>query len=228
MPSKQSLRIAIDGPAGAGKSTVARGVAQVLGYTFVDTGAMYRAVAWKAQQAGLTLDQPDSLAQLAAEIELAFTEGEDGRQHVWIDGVDRTDEIRQPAVTEFASPVSAIPEVRAHLVAKQRQFAAEGGVVMEGRDIQTVVMPEAEVKVFLQASLQERARRRFEELRAQGVEVEAAEIAARIQERDARDGGRTIAPLRAAEEAIVIDTDRLTVEEVVARVVALAREVASA
>lgn len=227
MSSKKLLRIAIDGPAGAGKSTVARGVARALGYTFVDTGAMYRAVAWKAQQSGLTLDQEDSLVQLAAEIELAFTEGEDGRQHVWIDGVDRTDEIRQPEVTEFASPVSAIPGVRAHLVAKQRQFAAGGGVVMEGRDIQTVVMPEAEVKVFLNASLKERARRRYAELRARGVEVELEEVAARIRERDERDSRRAIAPLRPAEEAILIDTDPLTAEEVVAQVVARAREVAA-
>ena len=221
------LRIAIDGPAGAGKSTVAREVARALGYTLVDTGAMYRAVAWKALQTQIPLEDEERLVDLAANTHIAFSEEPDGRQQVWIDGADRTDEIRRPEVTEQASPLSALPGIRTHLVAKQRQFAAGGGVVMEGRDIQTVVMPDAEVKIFLEASISERARRRCEELQAKGLDVNRSEIEARIQERDERDRNRAVAPLRPAADAVRLDTDGRTVEEVVTQIVQLTQDAGS-
>lgn len=216
--------IAIDGPVASGKSSVARQVAQALGLTYVDTGAMYRAVGWKALQGGLPLDDEAQVVSLAEATDLAFVEGEDGRQHVLIDGIDRTDDIRTPAVGQAASKVSTLAGVRECLVAKQRALAAAGGVVMEGRDIQTVVLPDAELKVFLEASVAERARRRYEELRARGQAVELADIERDLQERDDRDRHRALAPLKPAADALILDTDPLSQEEVVARIVALAQE----
>jgi len=215
--------IAIDGPVASGKSSVARQVAEALGFTYVDTGAMYRAIGWKAWQAGLPLDDEAQVVPLAEATDLAFIEGEDGRPHLLVDGTDRTDEIRTPAVGQAASKVSTLGGVRDCLVAKQRAMAAAGGVVMEGRDIQTVVLPTAELKVFLEASVAERARRRYEELRAQGQAVELADIERDLQERDDRDRNRALAPLKPATDAVILDTDPLSQEEVVARIVALAR-----
>ncbi len=214
-------QIAIDGPAGAGKSTVAKAVAERLGYTFVDTGAMYRCVALAALRAGLTLDQPEAIGALAESCEIRFGELRDGRQQVWLDGEEVTDEIRSRPVHDIVSPVSAIPAVREALLHQQRAFAEAGPVVMEGRDIQTVVLPEAPVKVYLDASVAERARRRHAELPAGTASPD--EVAANITDRDARDSSRANAPLRPADEAEVIDTDGLSIEDVVARVLALAQ-----
>lgn len=213
-------QIAIDGPAGSGKSTVAKRVAERLGYTFVDTGAMYRCVALAAARAGLAVDEVDAIGELAGRIGICFGDLRDGRQHVFMDGEDVTDAIRTPLVHGTVSPISAIPAVREAMVAQQRALAARGPVVMEGRDIQTVVLPDADVKVFLSASVEERARRRFAEMPPGSATL--AEVEANIRDRDARDSSRAIAPLKPAADAVVIDTDPLTVEEVVERVVALA------
>jgi cytidylate kinase len=214
-------QIAIDGPAGTGKSTVAKRVAEELGYTFVDTGALYRCVALAALRGGVGLDQHDALGELARRVRIAFGPLHGGRQQVFLDGEEATGAIRERAVDNLCSPVSAVPAVRAALLDQQRAFAVAGPVVMEGRDIQTVVLPAADVKVFLTASPQVRALRRFRELPAGAATL--AEIEANVRERDERDSSRALAPLRAAADAVTIDTDTLTIDEVVARVVALAR-----
>lgn len=214
-------QIAIDGPAGAGKSTVARAVAERLGYTFVDTGAMYRCVALAALNQGLTLDQPEAIGQLAERLTIRFGELHEGRQRVWLDEDEVTEAIRTPPVHASVSPVSAIPAVRQALLHQQRAFAQQGPVVMEGRDIQTVVLPEADVKVFLDASVEERARRRYAELPPEAMSLEQVE--ANLVDRDSRDSSRPTAPLRAAPDAVRIDTDGLTVEQVILTVLELAR-----
>jgi cytidylate kinase len=205
--------IAIDGPAGAGKSTVARAVAAELGFTYLDSGAMYRCVALAALEAGVDLDDGNALGSLAEGLEVGF----DGRR-VLLAGRDVSDTIRTPPVTAAASRVSVHPRVRAAMVERQRQLIAGGSYVAEGRDIGTVVSPEAPLKVFLTASDEERARRRAAE---SGEPVEAVLEAQR--RRDARDSEREHGALRAAEDAVELDTTGLALEEVVGRVVDLAR-----
>ncbi len=220
------LTVAIDGPAGAGKSTVARRVAAALGLPYLDTGAMYRAVAWKALRAGVSPDDEAALAALAQNLRLTFSPlMPDGRQSVAVDGEDVTQAIRTPEVSNLTSAISALPSVRRVIVAQQRRIGAEDarGMVLEGRDIGTVVFPEAQVKVFLTASPEERARRRVEELQARGLPVDYAQILADQQERDARDSRRATSPLTPAPDAVQIDTDGMLVEEVVNRILALAR-----
>lgn len=206
--------IAIDGPAGAGKSSVARGVAVELGFTYLDSGAMYRCVALAALRAGLDLDDPDELGALAKGLEIAF----DG-ERVLLDGEDVSEPIREPVVTAASSRVSVHPAVREALVAAQRRLIGAGSYVAEGRDIGTVVSPDSPLKVFLTASEEERARRRA----AQTGEDEAAVLAAQ-RERDRRDRNREHSALRAAADSVEVDTTGLSLEQVVARVVALARE----
>jgi cytidylate kinase len=206
--------IAIDGPAGAGKSTVARGVAGELGFTYLDSGAMYRCVALAGLQGNADLDDGEAVGALAEGSEIDF----DG-QHVLLDGEDVSDEIRTPEVSAAASQISVHPRVREAMVARQRQLIALGNYVAEGRDIGTVVSPEAPLKVFLSASDEERARRRAAET---GEDPEA--VLAAQRQRDARDTEREHGALRAAEDAVELDTTGLTRDEVVARVVALARE----
>jgi cytidylate kinase len=206
--------IAIDGPAGAGKSTVARAVAAELGFTYLDSGAMYRSVALAAREAGVDPDDAAALGPLAAGLDVDF----DGRR-VLLGGRDVSDEIRRPDVTADASRVSVHPAVRAAMVARQRALIAAGDYVAEGRDIGTVVSPDSPLKVFLTASDEERARRRAAET---GEDVES--VLAAQQRRDARDTEREHGALRAAPDAVEIDTTGLSLEEVVGRVVALARE----
>ena len=213
--------VAIDGPAGAGKSTVARAVAEALGYVYVDTGALYRGLALAARERGVDWDDGPALAALAAELDLSF--GPDGRLRV--DGVDRDDDIRSPEIGQGASQVSAHPEVRAALLGLQRALGAEGGVVLEGRDIGTVVFPDAEVKIFLTAAPEERARRRLRDLAARGVKADYDEVLAAIRARDARDERRAIAPLRPAADAVLLDSTGLSLEAVVDRIVRRVREV---
>jgi cytidylate kinase len=206
--------IAIDGPAGAGKSTVARAVAAELGFTYLDSGAMYRSVALAAQEAGIDADDGAALGPLAAGLEVGF----DGRR-VLLAGRDVSDAIRRPEVTADASRVSVHPAVREAMVDRQRELIAAGRYVAEGRDIGTVVSPDAPLKVFLTASDEERARRRAAETGEDFETVLAAQVA-----RDARDTEREHGALRAAEDAVELDTTGLSLEEVVGRVVALARE----
>lgn len=216
--------VAIDGPAGAGKSTVARLAAQALGFLYVDTGAMYRAIAWQADELGLTPDDAESITAMAQQSEVRLEDAPGGRQRVFINGVDVTDAIRTPRISNLVSPISAIPGVRARMVELQRQMGARGGVVMEGRDIQTVVFPDAEVKIFLTASPAERARRRWRELQQRGIPADQAQIQRDIEERDARDRQRDVAPLSKAADAIEVNTDGLTIEQVVARIVSVVEE----
>jgi len=206
--------IAIDGPAGAGKSTVARGVAAEIGFTYLDSGAMYRCVALAALQGNVDLDDGEGVGALAEELEIDF----DGRQ-VLLDGDDVTTEIRKPEVSAAASQVSVHPRVREAMVERQRQLIVASDYVAEGRDIGTVVSPDSPLKVFLTASAEERARRRATET---GEEFETVLAAQRW--RDARDTEREHGALRAAEDAVELDTTGLSINEVVARVVALARE----
>lgn len=190
---------------------------------YVDTGAMYRSVALVAMRRGLDLANTHDVAAVAESLAIAFEGGPNG-QRVIVDGEDVTDEIRTPAVSDGASIVSVVPEVRAAMVARQRVLGAAGGVVMEGRDIGTVVFPDAEVKVFLEASLDSRARRRYDELRARGIDVDLEEVRRAQAERDRRDATREHSPMRPAADAVVIDTTNRTVEEVVGAVVRMVRE----
>lgn len=212
--------VAIDGPVGAGKSTVARAVAQRLRFRYVDTGAMYRSVAWAALQRRIDLANERAVTALANSLRIDFVSNPAG-QRVLVDGTDATEKIRTPEVSDGASVVSVFPGVREAMVAIQRRLGAEGGVVMEGRDIGTVVFPDAEVKVFLDASLDERARRRFDELRARGADVKPEAVRKAEEERDRRDRTRDHSPLRAAADAAVIDSTGIPADEVAARIVQL-------
>ncbi|SMB98326.1 cytidylate kinase [Thermanaeromonas toyohensis ToBE] len=206
--------IAIDGPAGAGKSTVARQLAKRLGYLYIDTGAMYRALTWKALKEGTKVTDEAALVDLARNTSLEFKEVAPGEVSVYCDGEDVTRLIRSPEVSRHVSTVAAWPRVREEMVKLQRDLAARRKVVMDGRDIGTHVLPEANHKFFLTASLEERARRRWQELIAQGNKFSLEEIKREIEERDRRDSQRIVAPLRPAPDAVIIDTSNLTPEEV--------------
>jgi CMP/dCMP kinase len=214
------LTIAIDGPAGAGKSTVARLLAQRLGYTYVDSGAMYRAVALNVVRNEIAPAEQDEIAALTRATRIEFQPGEDGgQQRVLLGGEDVTEAIRQPEVARMASVVSAIPGVRSALVALQQGLGTSGGVVMEGRDIGTVVFPNAEVKLFLTASPEERAARRHADSLARGNVATLEQVRAEQDERDRRDATRSVSPLVAAADAIVLVSDELTPDEVVEEIV---------
>lgn len=215
------LTIAIDGPAGAGKSTVARAVAARLGYTYLDTGAMYRALAWAAIQQEIGPDNPDAVITLADAIDIHLESGssESNATRVFVNGREITDEIRTPQISAITSPLSAIPEVRTRMVAIQKRIAEAGGIVMEGRDIGTVVMPDAEVKIFLTASSRRRAERRAAELAERGTPVDFNQLLRDIEERDARDGGRAVAPMVPAPDAVILDSDPLTAEDVIDEII---------
>ena len=203
--------IAVDGPAGAGKSTVSKIVAERLGYTYIDTGAMYRAVGLKLSRTGA------DLAEIVDGIEIEL----DDKARVFLDGVDVTAEIRTQEIGRLASDVSKFDFVRKKLTELQRKMAERGSVIMDGRDIGTEVLPNADVKIFLTASLDERARRRFDELKAKGQAVDFDAIKAEIAARDKQDSEREIAPLKQADDAALIDSTNLTIEEVVAQILAI-------
>ncbi|HEY9899749.1 MAG TPA: (d)CMP kinase [Pantanalinema sp.] len=215
------LVIAIDGPAGAGKSTVARRVAQQLGLVFLDTGAMYRALTWKALATGLDLGDEAALTELAKRCAIAFTPGAEG-DRVAIDDEDVTEAIRTPEVTRRVSEVAKVAGVRRELVALQQAIGRAGGVVAEGRDIGTVVFPWADLKIFLVASPAERARRRARDLERAGHVVDVTALELEISRRDSLDSTREHSPLKPAEDAILLDSDGLSADEVVAAIVARA------
>jgi CMP/dCMP kinase len=215
--------VAIDGPAGAGKSTAARLLAQRLGYVYIDSGAMYRGVALMARRRGIDWEDAEGLARLTRELRFEFAAGEE-RPRLLIDGEDVSQAIRTPEMSEGSSRVSQWPGVREALVAQQRRMGEGGGVVMEGRDIGTVVFPDARVKIFLTATPDERARRRWEELAARGEQVGREDVLREVNERDRRDSEREIAPLRPAADAVEFLTDDLTIEQVVDGLEALVRE----
>ena len=214
MVKKKGLVIAIDGPSGAGKSTVARRLAKRLGYTYIDTGAMYRAIGWKAKQEGIDPANETALAGLCGRIQVLLTNDADDPR-IAVDGIDVSEAIRTPEMGMMASAVSKSPAVRARLLSLQRDLGARGGVVMDGRDIGTVVFPDAEVKFYLDASPEERGRRRYRELSAKGMEVDLDRITRDLRERDHQDSGRAIAPLKRAEDAVLIDSSDREIDEVV-------------
>jgi len=221
--NRAPLIIAIDGPAGAGKSATARELAVRLALPYLDTGAMYRAVALLARRAGLETLDADGQARVvgfAERLAVSFR-GDPRAQRVILDGEDVTDALRAPDVSQMASVVSAIPEVRRQMVRRQRELAARSGGVIEGRDIGTVVFPDATLKVFLTAEPEVRARRRFEELGRRGVAASWEDVLEEQRERDRRDSTRADSPLRPAEGAVVLDTSRLTLAEVVDALAAL-------
>ena len=217
---REGLVIAIDGPSGAGKSTVAKAIAERLGLHYLDTGAMYRALASEALRLQLADASPEVLGELAAGLRIDF-EGQPAAQRVICNGHDITEEIRRPEVGDAASALSVHPAVRRAMVAAQQRMIASGGWTLEGRDTTTVVAPEADLKVYLDASPEVRARRRFEELRARGVNTSMAAVLAQQKERDERDTTREDSPLQQAPDAVVVDSTELSVEQVVERIVAL-------
>ncbi len=216
------LVIAIDGPAGAGKSTVAKIVADKLGYIYIDTGAMYRALTLKALRRDIDLDADQEVVQLAQKTEISFRK-QNGVERVLLDKEDVTEEIRSEQVSEQVSTVASIPQVREELVEQQRALAANWGVVMDGRDIGTVVLPAADLKIFLTASLEERARRRYQQLDDQ-AETSLEAVKQKIKQRDQKDRNREVAPLKKAPSALKIDTTEASIEEVVAEILKLAKQ----
>ncbi len=212
--------VAIDGPAGAGKSTIAKLVAKEKGYVYVDTGAMYRGLAIHFLENGIEAEEKEKIAEACKDADVTIRY-EDGQQQVYLNEKNITAKLREEAVGNMASKSSAIPEVRAKLLELQRELARKEDVIMDGRDIGTCVLPDADVKVFLTASVETRAKRRYDELVEKGVACDLEEIARDIAERDERDSTREIAPLKQAEDAVLVDSSYMTIEEVVAAIVKL-------
>ncbi len=220
---KQKISVAIDGPSGAGKSTVAKALAKQFSLVYVDTGAIYRTVGLAAQQAEVASKDAPAVIALLPGLEIDIAYDSTGTQRMLLNGADVSEEIRTPKSSIYASDVSAIPEVRAFLMDMQRSMAEKYSVVMDGRDIGTVVLPDADVKVFLTASAEERARRRWLELQDRGSEASFEEVLRDIEYRDRQDSSRAAAPLKAAEDAVRIDTSKLSFDESVEAVAALIR-----
>lgn len=209
------LNIAIDGPAGAGKSTVARLVAEKLGYIYTDTGAMYRAVTLQALLDKINMEDDKALTKTAESINLAFEADAAGTTRIFMHGRDVTEELRTPLVSSHVSLVSRVPGVREKMVGLQREIAIRGGVVMEGRDIGTHVLPQAPIKLYLTATVEKRARRRYEELKQRGYNIQFADVRKEIKLRDEIDSQRAVAPLKPASDAIIIDCSDMGVNQVV-------------
>ena len=217
------FNIAIDGPAGAGKSTIAKKVAKELDFIYVDTGAMYRSMALYLIRKGVKAEEKNKIIELLPEIHvtLAYVEGE---QHVYLNKEDVSSLIRNEEVSQMTSSVSTIPEVREALLSLQRNLAKENNVLMDGRDIGTCVLPNAELKIYLTASTKVRAKRRYDEMIEKGMECNLKELEASIKERDQRDINREIAPLKQAEDAVFLDTSDMNIEEVVSAIIRLVKE----
>ncbi len=218
--------VTIDGPSGVGKSTIARMLADALGYTYLDTGAMYRAIAYAVQQKGIPATDEEAVEKLVNTIDLTMQPATDPAADVriFVDGSEVTPYLRTPETGMLASAVSAVPAVRQRLTKLQQEIGAREKIVAEGRDTGTVVFPHARWKFYLDADARERARRRARQLQEQGIEVSESEILAQIRERDQQDQQRTIAPLRAAEDAIHIDSTHMTADQVVARMLSFIRQ----
>ena len=218
----KKIVVAIDGPAGAGKSTIAKLVAEKLGYAYIDTGAMYRRVALKFLQTGKDFDE-DFISELARTMVIEF-KPEASVNRVFVDGQEVTDAIRSAEVTANVSRVAAIGAVREAMVAQQRRMGESGGVLMDGRDIGTVVFPNAQLKIFLTATVEERAMRRYKELIAKGQQVDLAQLKEDIASRDKQDSERAISPLRQAEDALLLDTSDMNIEQDTAKILQLVED----
>ena len=218
------IQIAIDGPGGAGKSTVARAVAAKMGIVYVDTGALYRTIGYYVRQNDIKPDDREAVAACLGNINIQISYV-DGKQYVFLNGEDMGEKIRTPEMSMYASVVSAIPAVRAFLLDTQRDIAAKNSVIMDGRDIGTVILPDADVKIFLTASEECRARRRYDELRAKGQNVTFEDVLNEMNQRDKQDSTRDVAPTAAAEDAVLLDNTDMTFEETVDAVIALAQKV---
>lgn len=219
--------IAIDGPAGSGKSTIGKLVAEEFGYLYFDTGVMYRAVTFEAINKNISINDEESISVLAEEIKIDIRTPiiADGRDNdVLVNGQDVTWEIRSPEVDASVSIVSSYPKVRTALGEQQRRIGLQGEVVMVGRDIGTVILPEADIKIYLDASIEERADRRYQELRQRGEEIDFDSILAKLRERDLIDSTREIAPLKPADDAILIDTDQLSIQQVFTKILEIVKE----
>jgi len=225
---KPFISVAIDGPAGAGKSTIARRVASELGYLYVDTGAIYRTVGYHMSLMGIGPKDTDGIRRCLDDVNIEIRYGEDGLQHMILNGSDVTDQIRTPEMSAMASGVAAQNCVRDYLLEMQRTLARTNNVVMDGRDIGTVVLPDAPVKIYLTASEGVRADRRFKELIARGENVRYEDVYTDIVKRDQQDMNRPIAPLRCAEDAVVVDSSYLSIDQVVAEIKAVVRKKAEA
>jgi len=215
--------LTIDGPSGSGKGTVSRAVARALGWGLLDSGALYRLVALAGRRAGVPLNDSAALARLAEQFDIRFGSAADGEELIWLDGQEVTREVRTESAGNDASKVAALPPVRAALLDRQRRFAVGPGLVADGRDMGTVVFPQAALKIFLTASPDERAARRHKQLKEKGVAATLAALSLEIAERDRRDSTRAIAPLVASADAVLLDTTGVPVQTVVERVLALAR-----
>ena len=220
----KTIQIAIDGPASSGKSTVAKIIAKDFGYTYLDTGAMYRAATYIALKHQLEAENVEQLLELLAQHPISFGRSEEGEQLVFVGDVDITYPIRENEVTNHVSTFAALPAVREKLVALQQEIAQNGGIVMDGRDIGTVVLPQAELKIFLVASVDERAERRYKENIAKGIETDLETLKDEIAARDYKDSHRETSPLKQAEDAVYLDTTGLTIEEVVDKIKAEAEK----
>ncbi|MCI8477290.1 MAG: (d)CMP kinase [Oscillospiraceae bacterium] len=205
--------VAVDGPSGAGKSTMAKRLAEQLGFLYVDTGAIYRTVGLYVQRQGVDCGDAAQVTALLPQIHIELRHEADGLQHMYLEGEDVTQEIRQPLISRCASQVSAIPAVRAFLMETQRALARQHNVIMDGRDIGTVVLPQADVKIFLTAAPEERARRRYAELLERGVSTDYDTVLRDLRDRDEQDTARSAAPLRQAEDAVLVDTTGRSLEE---------------
>lgn len=213
------INIAIDGPAGAGKSTIARKAAETLGYLYIDTGALYRTVGLAAMKEGKNLEDPESIMSVLTDELSVELKHIDGVQRMFLNGEDVSQEIRTPEASMAASRVSAVPAVREYLFDLQKKLAKENNCVMDGRDIGTVVLPDAQVKIFLTASPEARAQRRYKELLEKGADVKFEDVLADLKERDYNDSHRAIAPLKQADDAVLCDTSNLTLEESIALII---------
>ncbi|HFU4059726.1 TPA: (d)CMP kinase [Streptococcus suis] len=221
----KSIQIAIDGPASSGKSTVAKIIAKDLGYTYLDTGAMYRSATYLALQNGIEVTDQDGIVALLAQNPIRFGRDEDGQQLVFVGDQDVTLPIRDNQVTNNVSAVAALPLVREELVRLQQEIAQDGGIVMDGRDIGTVVLPQAELKIFLVASVEERALRRFKENTERGIETDLETLKEEIAARDLKDSTREVSPLKAADDAITFDTTGVSIQGVVQFISEKAKEI---